>query len=247
MSDTQPIGPVASTGSDAVVPMSVWRRPYFRNAVLGAMLIAILAVVLVAFLVINNRNKAQQVDVEQGKKQTAINQAVANCQAIKRLGGICPADADEIRRGEPPPPPYTDDQVRKIVNDALVQFKRDNPDAIGINESKVLEIVAAYVMAHPQAGRLPSDDSVRVLIREVIAGDPSLRGPSGVNGADGKDGADGAVGPQGARGDEGPAGKDGSTTCPTGYHFEERRADELVCVKDAAAPPTDQPTQQPTQ
>jgi len=213
-----------------------WKRPGVRGVLIGAAALLLAGAALFVFLALTNGRQAQQIDEEQDKKETAIDQAVANCQAIKLLGGICPADANEIRRGEPAPAPYTDEQVIRIVNDALVQFKRDNPDAVGLGEDKVLEIVRSYLTANPQPGRLPSDDQVRALIRQVIAADPSLRGPAGANGTDG---VDGAVGPQGPQGEKGDKGDTGETTCQPGYHFEERRGDELVCIRDAVTPPPD--------
>ena len=194
-------------------------------------------------LAVTTNQKADEADKKQSQADTAKSQALANCQTIKQLGGICPADADEIRKGNPPPPPYTDEQVLKIVNEALVQFKRDNPDAVGVNEAKVLELVQSYLAAHPIPGRLPSDDQVRSLIRQVIGGDPSLRGPQGDTGATGAQGSSGEAGPagsQGPAGEPGPKGdkgEPGPTTCPVGYHFEERRTDELVCVKDVVPDP----------
>lgn len=212
------------------VPSAVakWRRPGLRKFFLaGIVAVALVGAAMFIYLAYKN-------DESQKDEETAKAQATANCRTIHQLGGICPAELDEIRRGQQPPPPYTDAQVTKIVNEALQQFQRDNPDAVGISEAKALEIVQNYVATHPTSGRLPSDDAVRALIRGIIAADPSLRGPAGVNGADGKDGTPGARGPEGPAG---PAGKDGTTTCPVGYHFEERRSDELVCVKDASEPP----------
>ncbi len=217
-----------------------WKRPVVRNSILvGILIVALLGAGLFAYLAMANNQKQQQVTQNQDETDTARAQAAANCQTIKQLGGICPADLEEIRKGQPPPPPYTDQQVIKIVNEALAQFKRDNPDAVGLGEEKVLEIVQNYVATHPSPGRLPSDDTVRALIKEIIASDPSLKGPPGENGnpgIDGKDGIDGQDGKDGADGAKGDKGDPGSTTCPTGYHFEERRADELVCVRDTAQP-----------
>lgn len=234
-------------------PPPLWRRSYIRRLlIIGAMLVAVVLTLIITLAVLNQQ-KADKVEDEQSKKDTAIDQAVANCEIVKRYGGLCAADLEKILKGEKPPPPFTDEQVLKLINDALVQFKRENPDAVGVNEAKVLELLQTYLAAHPIPGRLPSDDQVRALIRQVIAGDPSLRGPAGPAGADGKDGApgaDGATGPTGAQGPQGvqgPKGDPGQTTCPIGYHFEERRTDELVCVKDAVTetPPTEEPPPTP--
>lgn len=227
-------------GADLPVPSTIrrWHAPRTRRLILLAIAAAaVLGASLFILLAITTNQKADEADKKQSQADTAKSQALANCQTIKQLGGICPADADEIRKGNPPPPPYTDAQVIKIVNDALVQFKRDNPDAVGVSEAKALELVRAYLAANPIPGRLPSDDQVRVLIRQVIAGDPTLRGPAGTDGKNGTDGKDGVNGKDGRDGNDGSPGKDGTTTCPVGYHFEERRTDELVCVKDAAPEP----------
>lgn len=248
---TEPQLPLDESWETAPLPVPptirAWHRPRIRRLILlGIAGAAVLAASLFIFLAITTNQKADEADKKQSQTDTAKSQALANCQTIKQLGGICPADADEIRKGNPPPPPYTDAQVIEIVNDALAQFKRDNPDAVGVNEAKVLELVRAYLTANPIPGRLPSDDQVRSLIRQVIAGDPSLRGPQGDAGARGPQGEAGPAGPAGAQGEAGPKGEKGdpgATTCPTGYHFEERRTDELVCVKDAVVdpPPAEDP------
>lgn len=246
---TEPQLPLDESWDTAPLPVPptirAWHRPRIRRLILlGIAGAAVLAASLFIFLAITTNQKADEADKKQSQTDTAKSQALANCQTIKQLGGICPADADEIRKGNPPPPPYTDEQVLKIVNEALAQFKKDNPDAVGVNEAKVLELVRAYLTANPIPGRLPSDDQVRALIRQVIAGDPSLRGPAG---ADGRNGTDGKDGTNGKDGKDGAPGKDGTTTCPTGYHFEERRTDELVCVKDAVVdpPPAEDPPATP--
>ena len=238
--------PQHQDGADLPVPSTIrrWHAPGTRRLILLAIAAAaVLGASLFIMLAVTTNQKADEADKKQSQADTAKSQALANCQTIKQLGGICPADADEIRKGNPPPPPYTDEQVLKIVNEALVQFKRDNPDAVGVNEAKVLELVQSYLAAHPIPGRLPSDDQVRSLIRQVIAGDPSLRGPQGDTGATGAQGSSGEAGPagsQGPAGEPGPKGdkgEPGPTTCPVGYHFEERRTDELVCVKDVVPDP----------
>jgi len=115
---------------------------------------------------------------------------------------------------------------------------------------------------------LPAREQVPVPIPGPVGpkGDPGSPGPSGTPGDDGRNGSDGVgetgapgtdgangeagpPGPQGEPGPAGPAGRDGEDgsdgqTCPDGYSLQPPAddPDALVCRRDNAPPPDDDPT-----
>lgn len=70
-------------------------------------------------------------------------------------------------------------------------------------------------------------------------GDTGDKGDTGEAGPRGDTGEVGPKGETGAKGDTGPRGADGTTKCPSGYHFELKEVwsgKALVCVSDTAQP-----------
>lgn len=78
-----------------------------------------------------------------------------------------------------------------------------------------------------------------------VSGEPGAVGPSGPAGSQGEPGVAGPPGPAGQDGRDGVDGRDGQDgqTCPDGYHLEAPSwdPDALVCRKDGAPPPSDEP------
>lgn len=82
-----------------------------------------------------------------------------------------------------------------------------------------------------------------------VAGEPGAVGPTGPAGAQGEPGPAGPQGEPGPAGPAGPAGADGQDgqACPTGYSWQVPAddPDALVCRKDGAPPPDDDPGNSP--
>ncbi|MFI7009957.1 collagen-like protein [Streptomyces sp. NPDC050145] len=177
----------------------------------------------------------------------------AEAQRADRLG------AEATRRG---------DAVTTLAQDVRVlreQVRAEGATPAAPDPSRAVEDLPDRVDAVPGApGRAgesgapgrPGRDGVDG--RDGADGEPGQPGENGADGPAGTNGADGVgePGPAGADGKDGKDGKDGrdgvdgkdGQTCPDGYSLQapEYDPDALVCRKDSAPPPDDDPSPGPS-
>lgn len=249
MSDTAPL-------SDRGLSEFPSRWGYFRNAILGAVLAVLLGLGIVVFLVVSNAQQADKADEQEGKKDNVIKTALQQCELLLAKGENCVLSPSEIRKGEPPPKPFTEDQIRSFARDAVADYLKANPAPKGLTPQQVVDIAMTYLRENAPPGRLPTAEQLSAAIRAEIAANPTLRGDAGPSGAPG------GTGPQGPQGDKGEKGDGPSQAevqaaveqwmkdhppnpCPEGYAFQERRVDEIVCVKTVIEPTDPEPTATP--
>lgn len=150
------------------------------------------------------------------QKEQARDDVKELCKDVRRLGQDCVTKPGEVRipvEGEPGKP------------------------GPGPTVQQIADAVAQYLRAHPPTnGRVPTTEEIARAVTEYLLSHPPTAGKPGATGSQGIQGPQGEQGPAGPKGEPGDAGKDGITTCPDGYHFEERRADEITCVKNTTKP-----------